>query len=397
MMRGSRRYRRWLGAAVLTTAIAATAAHATPAMPLDAKAPTTARTATQVPATWITEQVNVLLSNQLSDGAILGPGTRINPYFANIGAFGLIRANTTASRAGALKWMKWYLAHLNAAAPNVPANSVYDYDYDPASHTETPTGDFDSVDSYASTTLNLAYMAYTTGATDLQSFVRTNITTYEAIANLLDYGPPTGVRIQPGNPDADLTMAKPSYPIAYTMDNAEVYSGLSDFAQLEANLGRTSQSNYYRSWATTTKNAITTKLWNTTNNNWDWAYLNPSGTSVFYPEGVVQLWPIIFGVVAPTDPKATAGWSQFTTSFPTWYSAPVPDAYPWVSIARAAQIMGDAHHADDFLTGVHSRYAPGFTQPTTCGTPPCGDWYDAEAGWFILAAESSPALVRRRG
>jgi hypothetical protein len=57
-------------------------------------------------------------------------------------------------------------------------------------------------------------------------------------------------------------------------------------------------------------------------------------------------------------------------------------------MARAAQIMGENAHAAAYLADVHSRYAPGFSQPTSCGNAVCGDWYDAEAGWFILAAAS---------
>jgi hypothetical protein len=376
MAKTSRSYRRLASAVIAVATLAGTAV-------LTTSVKSTA-TSTAVSAAWITEQVNFLLSKQLPSGAILGTGTKINPYFANIGALGLVAANTTSSRAGALNWMKWYLAHLNAAALNVPANSVFDYTYDPVAKTETSVGDFDSVDSYASTTLNLAYRAYSSGDAGLQSYVSTNIGTYEAIANLLDYGPPTGVRIQAGNPDADLTDAKPSYLIAYTMDNSEVYSGLRDFALLETLLGRTAQSTYYSSWANTTKNAIISKLWNPTNNNWNWAYANSSNTNIFYAQGVAQLWPIIHGVVTPTDPKATSGWAQFSASYPTWYNS-VPDGYPWVSIARAAQLMGETAHADSHLTNVHTRYAPGFTQPTSCGVTPCGNWYDGESGWFILA------------
>lgn len=382
----SRTYQRWGSVAVAVATIAGTALLTSPA---NAAIPTTATDAktsiTGVSPTLITEQVNFLLSKQLPSGAILGTGTKITPYFGNIGGLGLVAANTAASRAGTLKWMQWYLAHLNVAATNVPANSVFDYNYDAVAKTETSLGDFDSVDSYASTTLDLAYRAYSSGDAGLQSFVSSNIGTYEAIANLLTYASPTGVRIPTGSPDADLTEAKPSYAIAYTMDNAEVYSGLHDFSLLETLLGRTAQATYYGSWAATTKNAIIAKLWNTSNNNWDWAYANPSNTSVFYAQGTAQLWPIIFGVVAPTDSKATSGWSQFSASYPAWYSGAIPDGYPWVSMTRAAQIMGETAHADSYLADVHSRYSPGFTQPTSCGQPPCGDWYDSESGWFILA------------
>jgi hypothetical protein len=386
MARTSRSYQRWASAAVAVATIVGTVFFTTSAVASFPGASVKAQvTTTAVSPAWITKQVKFLLSKQLPSGAILGTKTRISPYFANIGALGLLAANTHVSRAGALNWMKWYLAHLNAAALNVPANSVFDYTYDPIAGTETPTGDFDSVDSYASTTLNLAYRAYSSGDSALASFVRTNIGTYEAIANLLVYGSPIGVRIQVGSPDSGLTMAKPSYPIAYTMDNTEVYSGLQDFSRLQTLLGRTDQATYYNSWAETTKTAIIAKLWNPTNSNWDWAYLNSSNTNNFYPQATVQLWPIIFGVVTPTDFKATSGWAQFSASYPTWYAGGTPDSYPWVSMARAAQIMGEADHASSYLANVHSRYAPGFTTPTSCGNPVCGNWYDAEAGWFILA------------
>jgi hypothetical protein len=381
------RYQRWACAAVAVATIAWTAV-----------IPTTANANTSVPATsqtvsiparaWTHEQVDFVLSRQVSSGAILSTGTRISPYFANVGASGLIAANTPASRAGALKWMSWYLGHLNVAATDVPTNSVFDYVYDPVTKTETPTRDFDSVDSYASTALNLAYEAYSSGDEKLQSFVRRNLGTYEAIAKILTDGAPTGVRIQAGSPDAALTIAKPSYAIAYTMDNVEVYSGLVDLARLETIVGRSAASAYYRSWARTTKDAIIAKLWNPTNQNWDWAFANPSNTSVFYPQATVQLWPIIYGVVNPTDPKAISSWAQFSASYPKWYAGETPDSYPWVSMARAAQVMGETTHATDYLANVHSRYAPGFTQPSSCGNAICGDWYDDEAGWFMLAATS---------
>ena len=394
MARTSHNYKRWACAAVAIATIAGTAALPTsatasvPATSATASVPATSASSTVSSRHWINEQVDFVLAKQLESGAILSTGTRISPYFANISAVGLIAADTRASREGALRWMQWYLDHLNATSSNVPANSVFDYVYNPVAKTETPTGDFDSVDSYASTALNLAYSAYASGDTKLRGFVSKNIGMYEAVAKILTYGAPTGVRIQAGSVDADLTIAKPSYPIAYTMDNVEVYSGLADLARLEALLSRGARSAYYSSWAGTTKQAIMAKLWNPTNNNWDWAYANPSNTNVFYPQGTVQLWPIIFGVVTSTDPQAISTWAQFSASYPTWYAGGTPDSYPWVSMARAAQIMGESAHAIGYLTDVHSRYAPGFSQPSSCGNTVCGDWYDAEAGWFILAATS---------
>ena len=377
MVRVSRKFQRW-GGVVIAVAIAGSLSPLTSA-------------SAAVPVTWVDEQTSFILSQQLDSGAILSVGgTKITPYFANIAALGLIKAGTPASLSGAQKWMKWYLGHLNTSTTSVPANSVFDYTYDPGTRTETPTGDFDSVDSYASTTLNLAYAAYTSGDPALQAYVAENIVTYEAIANILNYGGPTGVRIQTGA-DAGLTIAKPSYPIAYTMDNAEVYSGLAEFAQLESILGRSSEATLYAAWATSTKDTIVSKLWNPTNQNWDWAYGNESDTNVFYAQAIAQLWPTLYGVVAPNDPKAISAWNQFSASYPTWYDGTLPDGYPWVSISRVAQMMGETAHADAYLTNVHSRYAPGFGLPTSCGVAVCGRWYDNEAGWFILASLASNA------
>lgn len=359
---------------------------------MGATLPSVAANATQsIPEAWIDEQVDFILSKQLDDGAILGV-TRsgyidINPYFNNIATLGLLAADTAESRAGALKWMQWNLDHLNAASTNVPANSIFDYRYYPDTDTQVSTGDFDSVDSYASTALNVAWAAYETGDPALQAFVANNIITYEAIANILNFEGPTGVRVAPPAFGAGLTIAKPSYPIMYTMDNTEVFSGLRDFADLQAALGRSSEAAYYGAWAATSQNAVIDLLWNPTNDNWDWAYLNTSNTDVFYAQGAAQLWPVLDGVVPATDTKAIAGWTQFSASWPTWYDNGVPDAYPWISLARGAQLMGEWENAAAHLTDAHERYAPGgFTLPTSCGAATCGQWYVAEAGWFIQTA-----------
>ena len=385
------RFPRWAGATVAIAALAGTLmlpAAATAAVPASPASPAG-------PDRRSHDQVDFILSEQLDSGAILSTGTRISPYFANIAALGLLVADTRAARAGTLRWMTWNLGHLNAASINVPANSIFDYVYDPVAQTETPTGDFDSVDSYASTTLNVAYAAYSTKDPALRAFVRKNIRVYEAIADLVITPAPTGVLVETG-PDAGLTIAKPSYPIAFTMDNAEVYSGLVDLAKLEQRLGRISQAAHYASWAEATKSAMSTKLWNSARDNWDWAFANPSDTDVFYAQGAAQLWPIIFGVVAPNDPRALAGWAQFTGSFPAWSEGALPDSYPWVSVARAAQLMGEPAQAATYLDNIYARYAPGFGLPTTCGAAVCGEWYDAEAGWFLLAERARHGVEHRR-
>ena len=105
MARTFRTHQRWATVAValaMTVGTALLASSANAAVPTVAGVPAAgpAAASAAVPPTWISEQVDFLLSRQLPSGAILGAGTKITPYFANIGAFGLVKADTTASRAG---------------------------------------------------------------------------------------------------------------------------------------------------------------------------------------------------------------------------------------------------------------------------------------------------------
>jgi len=323
---------------------------------------------------WVDEQVQFLANHQLPDGALLGPGYSINPYFGNFAATGLARANTPTGNTMLYNWMRWYLNHLNSDDVNQLKDTIYDYTYDPDTGAEMSTGGYDSVDSYASTALNVAYAGYLTGDGRIQALVRDNIGTYEAIANLDDYSAPIGVRDSDG-----LTKAVPNGQ-KYTMDNAEVAGGLAAFARLESLLGRSPESGYYQEWANTSAKAVNDKLWNATKNNWDWALGSPSNPSAgFYPDATAQLWPTLFGVVAPDSDKARAAWKAFTDVYGRWYADPVPDPYPWTAMARAGQLMGDPTHADQFLATLHDKYAPGWG----------GNWYDDEAGWFILGVTAT--------
>jgi hypothetical protein len=216
---------------------------------------------------YISEQAQFLAAHQLSDGAILGPGDEINPYFANVAAIGLARANTSAGNAVVYKWMQWYLRHLNTKDSRGFTDTVYDYNYNPS-----------------------------TGA--------------------------------------------------------------------ETSAGRSSQSTYYQDWANTSVQAMTKTsanggLWDTANNNWDWALGSASHpASAFYPDATAQLWPTLFGVVAPGSPQATAAWKAFTGAYLSWDTDNIPDSYPWTSMARAAQLMGDSGGANTLLATLENKYAP---------------------------------------
>lgn len=322
---------------------------------------------------WTGEQVRVVASQQLPDGAILFKPDEIEPYFANLAAIGLARSRADGSATVLLQWMKWYMSHLNrsqGSSQDELPGSIDDYRFDSSSGVETSMGTMDSVDSYAATALSLANATYLTGNRGLRLFVKSHLADYELMARILIAPAPEGV-LQPD----ELDIALPSYPVEFTMDNAEVYRGLQDFASLEAAVGRIAQASNYSQWASRIRAAMLSNMWDAQQGIWDWYTGVSTPASTYYPGSTAQMWPILNGVVSPSSTYAKKGWQAFVTAWPQWSKDQIGDTFPDVYIARAAELMGDNEGARTFLNTVHSRFAPTWAWP----------WFDEEAGWFIQA------------
>jgi len=176
----------------------------------------------------ITNESDFIMAHQLDDGALTMssnkgvPGYKIVPYFSNIAARALL-ANPTAARIAAVKkWMVWYMTHLNADG------SVFDYyatNFN-GTATLTSTGDFDSVDSYAATFFTLARLLCEASPADKNWLITNYSTQLKKISDAL-------VMVIQSD---DLAIAKPTYAIKYTMDNAEVNEGLKDMVWLSQNV-----------------------------------------------------------------------------------------------------------------------------------------------------------------
>src|SRR5665213_1063614 len=158
-------------------------------------------------------------ASSLPDGAILYTPTEIEPYFSNLGAIGLTKNPAYYSQVKA--WMQWYVNHLNY--PDKWGLYCTVYDYNVAGTTETSTNRADSTDSYAATFLSLAWAYWKTGDPDAQTYIQTLSYQLDCIGGVI-------VQTQQSN---GLTWALPDYQIEYLMDNAEVYKGVTDLANLE--------------------------------------------------------------------------------------------------------------------------------------------------------------------
>jgi hypothetical protein len=193
----------------------------------------------------VADQIQLL---QTADGALplgnsSGSTRRLVPYFATLGALGLVTVaqneTDTASKRrlydAARLWTLWYDAHRN------PDGTIFDYEG--TSGAWKSTGKYDSTDSYASTYLELQAAL---GDKDRYPFVRRSV----AVMGL--------TRQKNG-----LTTATPKWPVMYTMDNIEVLRGLRAAARIATPLRQTTDAKRWSALADQTEAAILRDLWDT--------------------------------------------------------------------------------------------------------------------------------------
>lgn len=197
----------------------------------------------------VTRCADEILRRQTSDGAIVMGGIQstnnISPYFANLAAIGLVKASQeTGNRrylSAAEHWFDWYAARMN------PNGTVFDYTGTPAAWRST--GDFDSTDSYAATALELLdAIEHQDKVWACARYARAS----RAIAAIR-------LTLQANG----LTLAKPGWPIAYTMDNIEAMRGLRAAARMAAVTGHPADAAAWGQMASRMEASIATNLWDT--------------------------------------------------------------------------------------------------------------------------------------
>ncbi|HVK06512.1 MAG TPA: hypothetical protein VM490_23785 [Armatimonadaceae bacterium] len=188
-----------------------------------------------------------------------GAATRLVPYFANLGAFGLVVAAAAAGasasdarrwRVAARRWAEWYDARRN------PDGTLYDFERTApggGSAPWKPTGKYDSTDSYASTYLELVDALHRGGPD--RAWLRGR---YPFVRRSVDA---MRLTLQKN----DLTTATPTWPVMYTMDNVEVLRGLRAAVRLARAQGAASDARAWAAMADRTQAAIARHLWDEKN------------------------------------------------------------------------------------------------------------------------------------
>jgi hypothetical protein len=299
------------------------------------------------------------------DGAILYGSSQINPYYSNLAAIGL--THDPASYGTVQRWMQWYISHLNASDVWGMSGTMYDYDYSNGAETSRNTAD--STDSYAATFMSLALAFYQTGDPSAQNYVKSIATQLDSIA---------GVLIQTQQADG-LTWSKPDYQIKYLMDNCEAYRGLRDLAVVfQTALGDSTKAAIYNSAADRMLQGIN-GMWM----NGSWAVYKDNGGTLtapnmakWYAAATSQLFPVLEGVIAASDPRSVQVYANLNAAWPGWPSLSynAQDSFPWILVGDAAAIMGDTARVTTFVQSIEAKYVTkGFPWPM----------YSAEAGWLV--------------
>ena len=137
-----------------------------------------------------------------------------------------------------------------------------------------------------------------------------------------------------------LAIAKPTYAIKYTMDNAEVNKGMKDMVWLSQNVITGAETAKWQALLTSNTSAIEAGLWNAANNTY-FMYAG-GGTinwSIFYADATCQLYPTWCGVITPNSARAINLWNTFNTNYPEWSTGKIYDAggFPWTVISRPSK------------------------------------------------------------
>ncbi len=226
-----------------------------------------------------------ILSQQTADGAItmskVGAGeSSVVPYYGCFAAQGLVEVYGASHRSALLdaarRWADWYAAHQN------PDGTIFDFKG--RSNAWRSTRDFDSSDSYAAVYLSLLWEMQR-AAPDASWLKARGGSVKRAVAGIRLTMQPCG-----------MTIAKPNYPVMYTMDNVETLLGLRAATRLAEVCGDGPLAR--ETWAEADKmeKAISTMEWDSVRSSYRIAVQvdggKMEGLSQWYPDLMANLMAI---------------------------------------------------------------------------------------------------------
>lgn len=314
---------------------------------------------------------------------------RVSPYIANLGVLGLLGTQAPGRLQTARLWMTWFLSHLDlqSAPDGVPYEHFYQADGS-GETTCVKSGDphlchyNDATDSAAATFFSVLWASCKAGVPKTFLNAPGRKQRIEKLAATL-------LNLQQSD---GLCWAKSDYRAKYLEDNCEVYAGLRALAQWEQTaFGDQERARFYAQAARRVQRGIVSELYDAgmkhyflakfedgTRRNADW--------NIWYPDTQAQVWPHLFGVVAPAAPQSQAVIHALEVHWngkakPDWAANPEQVNGGWVNadVAHAVLLGGNVQRVQTYLRSVrrlkfpHSPRAAGFAWPFTVG----------DAGWLL--------------
>ena len=299
-----------------------------------------------------------LMSCRLPEGAIgVYPAQEgvnwVNPYFADYAALALLRCGEYDA---VREYILWHINRLNPSENDINGMSYTIYDYhitiqDGVQTRQTSTGDYDSIDSYASSFLVLLneYRKATNDTAlicEKDGFVGGVI---QLLTRLFDDG---------------LTVARPDHPMYYLMDNCETFLALEAAAEL-IDVVVAEKRPDSRSWPKLKQTCLQQRqqllerldgLWEEAAEAYPYA-VSPQGEAslpgkALYPDGVCQLCPVLFGLLSPESSRARSCYQRFCEAWSWETLEPKRTGETdqlWAMIACAAAEMGDTARVEEYM------------------------------------------------
>jgi len=110
---------------------------------------------------------------------------------------------------------------------------------------------------------------------------------------------------------------------------------------------------------------------------------NPVTWERFYADAACQLYPVIFGLNAPTDFRSVTLFNRFKTAHGAAWQNLTADAFPWTILSYAYAKMKDYASVDQYLQNCKTTYIDtGNLYPWHCG----------EAGFILRTAAYMKSL-----
>lgn len=292
---------------------------------------------------YIRREKDWILSNCGENGEIYvnavtpGGALEVNPYFACQACLGLLSAPCTEADIEAVhNYLVWHTDRIIECGA-----VISNYRYSKSRGELVATDSYDSADAYIALYLEtLAEYEMVSGNIDA-------ITDYASAIEIC-------VDFLEQHLSYNLTVVKPGSSVVYLMDNVEVAYSLD---RLEEVLGENERLGELKARI---ERGIEEYLWNETEQRYEVGIANSEGElfaykgiSSWYPDAIVQIYPVAFGMNSHSD-SVKSNYDKICSSY-SWEDEKVSN-FEWPVIAYVAMELKDVSRVEAYIESINERY-----------------------------------------